>query len=402
MPAEANPPVESRGPRPWRPAQALPTKQVLVVGGGPAGAMAGLTLARAGVDCRLLERDRESSDKPCGDFLSAEAVARLTALDFPWTAAQASPVRKLRLEGRGRSATVPLPFEGRSVRRAFLDRWLLQAAAQAGAQVELGVQVRSVAVAADGAFELATSAGQRFGRALVLANGKHGLGQFHLRRGDGRALLGWKMNFHRLGPGVSEALRETLCLFSFSGGYGGISRVADDVATVALLVQAPVFVQQRDRDPLVLLTTLAGEVPLLDRLLSASEPVWERPKTVANLPYGHCERRGEGGLFPVGDQFAVLPSFTGTGIAFAMASGACAARHIVRMPSPTATGDYVAEAARMARSVLRNGMPLHRLLQHPAFTSVATRSLGVLPYVVGVLAKRTRLAEPAAPSNEAR
>ena len=39
---------------------------VIVVGGGPAGAMAAMTLATRGVSTLLLDKKRFPRDKPCG------------------------------------------------------------------------------------------------------------------------------------------------------------------------------------------------------------------------------------------------------------------------------------------------------------------------------------------------
>ncbi len=363
---------------------------VLVLGGGPAGCLAALTLARGGVGCRLLERSPQASDKVCGEFLSPEAVARLDALDFPWARAQAATLRTLRLENRGRSWCLQLPFAGRSVSRAFLDGWLLQAARDAGVEVEMGAHVRAVARVGDG-FELATPGRTFSARTLVLATGKHSAGKLHERRAaPGPPLLGWKMSFDRLGPQLLRALEETLALFFFAGGYGGIARVADDLATVSLLVQ-PALLQRHRQGPLALLDALADGAPLLAQVLAQAAPRWNRPKTIANLPYGHCDASAEPGLFVVGDQFAMLPSFTGTGMSFAMATGALAARHILRSPPATAPLLYAQEARTMADQVLRNAMPLHRLLQRPAFARAAMTALALVPWLMPAVARRTRV-----------
>lgn len=365
--------------------------EIVVVGAGPAGTMAALTLARGGRACRLVERSEQTPDRTCGDFLSAEAVARLQALGFPWAAAQAGTVRTLRFQAQGRSVTVKLPFQGRTVQRSFLDAWLLRAAHEAGAKVQTGVHVRSVVRVPGGGYRLESSGGQLVASTLVLANGKHGLGDFHQRVvGQDRGLLGWKMNFHKLASSLAQALDDTLCLFAFAGGYGGICRVADDTATVAILVQPSVFSRHKP-GRMGPLASLSEQVPLLSQLLAQAEPAWEHAKTVANLPYGHCDKRAERQLFPVGDQFAVLPSFTGTGVSFAMASGAAAARHILTSPPETAAHAYVAEARRMARPVLRVAMPFHRLLQKPSFVGLAMRPLGWLPQLASLVARRTRV-----------
>jgi len=51
------------------------TPENLVVGGGLAGAMAGLRLARAGRSVVLLEKEPGAHHKVCGEFLSPEAVS---------------------------------------------------------------------------------------------------------------------------------------------------------------------------------------------------------------------------------------------------------------------------------------------------------------------------------------
>jgi flavin-dependent dehydrogenase len=54
--------------------------QVIVVGGGPAGASTAWHLARAGVDVLVLERACFPRDKPCAEFLSPQASRILAAM----------------------------------------------------------------------------------------------------------------------------------------------------------------------------------------------------------------------------------------------------------------------------------------------------------------------------------
>src|SRR4051795_13423980 len=54
--------------------------EVLVVGGGPAGASVGFALASAGVDVHIVDRARFPRPKPCAEYLSPEASRILDAM----------------------------------------------------------------------------------------------------------------------------------------------------------------------------------------------------------------------------------------------------------------------------------------------------------------------------------
>jgi flavin-dependent dehydrogenase len=97
----------------------------------------------------------------------------------------------------------------------------------------------------------------------------------------------------------------------------------------------------------------------------------------------------------VGDQFAVLPSFTGTGIAFAMLSGHLAATYVARAVTGTEGSceqRYTDEARAKAEVVLGNAMSLHDFLQRPFFAAFAMAAVRFIPQLFPFVARRTRLA----------
>ena len=70
---------------------------VLIVGGGPAGAAAACRLARAGRNVLLCERQPEPRPQVCGEFLSAGAGAELADLGVAPLSLGAAPITHLRL-----------------------------------------------------------------------------------------------------------------------------------------------------------------------------------------------------------------------------------------------------------------------------------------------------------------
>jgi menaquinone-9 beta-reductase len=115
---------------------------VIVVGGGPAGAAAGFWLAKAGHDVCVLERKAFPRDKTCGDGLTPRAVHQLREMGLePAIAARHHRHDGLRAEAHGITLELPwpdhpvFPSYGYVVRRRDLDWMVAEQAAAAGAEL---------------------------------------------------------------------------------------------------------------------------------------------------------------------------------------------------------------------------------------------------------------------------
>jgi menaquinone-9 beta-reductase len=131
------------------------TCDVLVVGAGPAGAAAAITLERAGVTTIVIDKARFPRDKCCGDGLTTLALRELEALGLEpdrvdgWFDVDAAWLRS----PSGREVCLPLPPTGRYAAvapRLELDAELVAVARRAGVDVRDGHSFAGVeAVTAD-------------------------------------------------------------------------------------------------------------------------------------------------------------------------------------------------------------------------------------------------------------
>jgi flavin-dependent dehydrogenase len=130
--------------------------EVIVVGGGPAGASTAHALARNGVDVLVLDRAKFPRDKICAEYLSPQASRILSDMNVLDDIERSSPAHLAGMRVRAPDGHYadgefaanhgfhPFREYGLAVRRTILDASVLNGARNAGARVEELVRVTDV------------------------------------------------------------------------------------------------------------------------------------------------------------------------------------------------------------------------------------------------------------------
>ncbi len=361
----------------------------LIVGGGLAGGALGVALASAGRDVVLLERESGPHDKVCGEFLSREAVLYLNALDIDPLALGAQRIDAVRLASGKRVATVDLPFSALSLSRRVLDDALLNRAAQAGARVRMGARVQSLDIL-DGGWQARLSDGESISaKSAFLATGKHDVRGWPRPAGRQPDLIGFKQ-YWRLEAGQAAALTGHVELILFPGGYAGLEPVEDGRANLCLVVRRKRFAALGQQWA-ELLDAIRLNSPLLDRRLAGAEPCMDRPLAIASIPYGYVGGKSDG-LWRLGDQTAVIPSFAGDGMSIALHSANVAAACFLNGGS---AADYQRRIAADIGPAVRFATMLSMLSVHPAGRPLIGWGAASIPGAMRMVAAGTRVPKSA-------
>ena len=155
----------------------------------------------------------------------------------------------------------------------------------------------------------------------------------------------------RLLPEQEAALGRRIELFLHPDGYAGLQPIGAGVANLCFVMDIATF-QTLGASFAAALAHLRQLIPPLDERLRGATPLWTSPASVAGLPYGYVCRASDcaDGLYRVGDQLAVIPSFTGEGIAIALRTARLAAEAIM---AGVPRADFVARARRQVRWPMR-------------------------------------------------
>ena len=366
--------------------------ELLVIGGGPAGAAIASLAAMRGVRTLLVERDRFPRDKVCGEFLSAEGCAVLARLGLlPTLAARgAMPMDACLLaDARGRSVAAPLPdlpgagCTALGISRAVLDEALLRHAASCG----VAVRERTVATSpflddgrVTGVVTRAADAGggdEPVKATLVIAaDGRRSMLQraLHPAIGDPptttpRSWFGFKAHF----PDSTRGLSRRIELYVFDGGYAGLGPIEGGRLDLALIARVDAL-NACDNAPQRLFEERVLGNPLLAERLG-NRPPCSRWKTIGPLRFNVRAPASHGAIF-LGDAAGTIDPFSGEGISNALRGAELALPFVM---DALAAGGLTPAAARAWSSVWRSTFApvtrrarlFGRIFQHPRPASLA-------------------------------
>jgi flavin-dependent dehydrogenase len=390
-----------------------PEYDVLVVGGGPAGSSAALSLARRGGRVLLCEAKAHPHDKLCGEFLSPECIPLLEALGVgpALRALGPAPIDRARLSvPSGLAWETRLPGTAWGLTRRGLDAALLDQAVIAGVVVWRGAAVVAIKGSLTAGFQATVAAdrGRREirVRAVLVAHGKRGA----LDRSLGRRFLDQPQPFvalkrHFRGPVTPGRIE----LHSFPGGYCGFSAIehaahggaATGAANLCLLAHAGAWARARREMPAAhpdraqaFVDWMRRQHPRLDDWLGRATPLGERWISIAQVPFGP-KPAVEGDVLLAGDAAGLIAPLAGDGIAMALRGGALAAEHLSAFLEGTGQpADLRVAYPRAWRREFGARLRLARLSQvfllRPALFGLALRLLNASPALGRYFVTHTR------------
>ena len=385
---------------------------VLIVGAGPAGAVAGAILARRGARVRLVDRATFPRDKLCGDTVNPGTLARLEVLGL----ADDIEARGLRVDGMlvtgegdvAIAGRYPDRRGGRAIIRRDLDWLLLQRAIAAGCEFEPGIAVRGAIVDNGRPQPLVrgavagTAAASRELRAkiTIAADGRRstiafGLGLArHPSRPRRWAIGGYFENFMPVGVGPWGQTLGSDSASTFGemhvrrGRYIGVAPVPGGLTNVCLVRPAgPADAELADPAAL-LVRELARDSALRDRAAGArllGPPVVLGPLAV------DVRDAAIDGLLLAGDAAGFIDPMTGDGLRLATRGGELAAAAALQVLEHGWTGVHA--RLRAARRLEFGGKwrfnrVLRTLVSSPRGVDLAAAAARVAPAILRAVIAR--------------
>jgi len=322
---------------------------VVIAGGGPAGATLALLLGRAGLSVELYESKRFPREKPCGEGIMPAGVAVLARLGLR-AAVGGRPLATVRYHGFGLTAEAGFPTRPGEDPPVVLGqrRWLLDQTLLAAARATRGVRVFEEAPVEGAVVEGGRAVGLRVGGELRrggLVVGADGL-ESPVRRSLGLDRRGRQGKDRRVGVRLH---------YKLAAGQPGPSRLEIFVGRGYELYAAPLpdgellLAALGDRDAL---GSSAGAA--MDRFIGEQAPLreWLDGATPLTKLAGRAPvtRRARAGFAPgavlLGDAARATDPLTAGGIAHALVT---AERLAAIVPRVLAEGDADAHIARFDR-----------------------------------------------------
>ena len=345
----------------------MPHRDLLVIGGGPAGAATAIRAARAGISVTVFEKGDHGRDKVCGDGLTPRAVGALEELKIPLDDAHriqglrmiaGTKVRELDWPGTSR-----FPAYGAVWPRRRLDTALMDAAADAGAEMIYGTEALPV-VDDDGRAIGVDAAGERWTADLVvLAAGAQGKAARILgAERDPNEPFGLAIRTYAETPRHADAhLEACLTLKDEHGtavpGYGWMFPAGDGTVNIGVgaLSTMKGFKSLN-------LNTLCDSYRDLVQADWELGPYLERPRAW-RLPMS-AQRRAGPGWVAVGDAAGLVNPMNGEGIDYGLETGMLISDLFEADPA-TCTERYDSEVAARFDAFLRTGRRFSFLIGHP-------------------------------------
>ena len=312
---------------------------VIIAGGGPAGASAAIHLATRGARVLLAEQKKFPRPKLCGEFISPECAQhfdRLGVKDQMFAAGPATLTETVFYSRNGRKVSVPSSWFGSDgmalgLSRAEMDERLLRRAYAAGATVLEDAQVTDLVFEngrVQGVNIRAGSPPEIYRAAITIdATGRTRALARRLPAGKENAkpkrppMIAFKAHLENtlVAPGACE-------IYFYRRGYGGLSSIENGLSNLCFIASArDVRSCASDADRVMREVVSQNRRARFTLAGARAQTPW---LAVSLDGFGRQEVAPAEGLLTVGDAASFIDPFTGSGMLMALESGGLASSAI--------------------------------------------------------------------------
>ncbi|RDV11311.1 NAD(P)/FAD-dependent oxidoreductase [Pontibacter diazotrophicus] len=364
-------------------------KDVVIVGGGLAGLVSALGLAKAGLQVTLVEKKAYPFHKVCGEYVSNEVLPYLQSLGVDISSLKPANISRFLLSSpKGNTLEAKLDLGGFGVSRYTFDHYLYQLAQQQGVQFILERQVQDVTFGGD-AFDVALSGGESLHTAVVL-------GAYGKRTNLDRQLN--RQFFRQRSPyiGVKYHIRhdfpkDLIALLNFADGYAGTSAIEDDRYCLCYLTTRENLKKHRNIPAME--QAILYRNPHLRQIFEEAEFLYEQPEVINEITFA-TKTAVENHMLMCGDAAGMITPLCGNGMAMAIHSGKIATDHLLaffsngRNRQEMEVNYSLAWKKRFANR-MTVGRTVQRLFGSTVLSEIAVSTLKYFPFATRSVMRQT-------------
>lgn len=289
-------------------------KKIIIIGGGLAGLLSSIRLAKFGFDCIVIEKKSYPFHRVCGEYISNETLPFLKSEGLFPESLNPNFISRLQLTSvHGKSSTLELDLGGFGVSRFSFDNFLFERAKNEGVTFLLNTEVESLTFT-NNHFLIKTNQQELTAPLVIGSFGK-------------RSKLDSQLNrrfFNQRSPYVgvkyhakTEHPSNLIALHNFRGGYCGISNVENGISNICYLTHRDNLKKHKNIKEME--ETILFENPHLRKAFTQATFLFDKPETINEISF-KTKELVHNHVLMAGDAAGMIAPLCGNGMAMAIHS----------------------------------------------------------------------------------